>query len=157
MNEKETILRTDSSNQDFIDLVKALDDDLAERDGADHTFYDQFNKIDDIKYALVLYLNDAPIACGAIKQHSPDAMEVKRMYTLPQFRGRGLASLSLAELENWAFELGYIKCVLETGKRQPEAISLYKKNGYTLIPNYGQYVGIENSQCFEKLLQPKPI
>ena len=56
-------------------------------------------------------------------------------------------------LEKWAGELGYKKCILETGKKQPEAISLYKKNGYKPIPNYGQYTGIDNSVCFEKLIK----
>ena len=79
-------------------------------------------------------------------------MEVKRMYTLPEFRGQGYAAKILLELENWAKELGYKSCVLETGKRQPEAIQLYKKNGYRIIPNYGQYKGIKNSICFEKIL-----
>jgi len=130
----------------------ALDAELAERDGEDHSFYDQFNKIDAIKHALVFYDGETPVACGAIKEHAPNAMEVKRMYTLPKFRGRGLASKTLVGLENWARELGYAKCVLETGKRQPEAIALYKKNDYTITPNYGQYIGIENSVCFEKIL-----
>ena len=79
-------------------------------------------------------------------------MEVKRMYTLPDFRGKGIATIVLQELEKWAKELRMEKCMLETGKRQPEAIALYTKNGYRLIPNYGQYAGVENSVCFEKLL-----
>jgi GNAT superfamily N-acetyltransferase len=58
----------------------------------------------------------------------------------------------LAELETWAAELGCSKCVLETGGKQPEAIRLYEKSGYKRIPNYGQYVGVENSICFEKSL-----
>ena len=77
-------------------------------------------------------------------------MEVKRMYTIPASRGKGVAGKVLTELEKWATELSYKKCVLETGKRQPEAIELYKKNGYKLISNYGQYAGIENSVYFEK-------
>jgi GNAT superfamily N-acetyltransferase len=72
------------------------------------------------------------------------------MYTRPGARGKGIASLVLAELERWAGELSYGRCVLETGKRQPEAIALYKKRGYTSIPNYGQYIGVDNSVCFEK-------
>lgn len=55
----------------------------------------------------------------------------------------------LRELEKWASESGYAGCVLETGKMQPEAIGLYKKNGYHLIPKYGQYAGVENSMCLE--------
>lgn len=152
MNSGLRIRKTDSTDKDFVELVAALDTELAERDGADHAFYAQFNKIDKIKYALVLYEDNMAIACGAIKQFGENSMEVKRMYTLPERRGEGLASKLLAALENWALELGNERCVLETGKKQPEAISLYKKNGYRTIPNYGQYSGIENSVCFEKVL-----
>src|SRR5580765_685513 len=144
------IIRTDSDNLDFIKLVKFLDADLAERDGNDHSFYSQFNKIDKIKYVVVAYENDRSIGCGAIKEFAPGIMEVKRMYTLPECRGKGIAAMVLAELEVWAAAMLYDKCVLETGKRQPEAIALYKKSGYKIIPNYGQYAGIENSVCFEK-------
>ena len=147
------IIRTNSDNQDFINLVKRLDADLAERDGKDHSFYAQFNKIDKIKYVVVAYENSKPIGCGAIKEYAPNTMEIKRMYTSPESRGKGIATKVLTELEIWATELSYEKCVLETGKKQPEAIGLYKKNGYKLIPNYGQYAEIENSLCFEKDLK----
>ncbi len=146
------IIRTDSEDQDFIKLVKFLDIDLAQRDGVEHSFYDQFNKIDDIKQAVVLYNFGKPIGCGAIKEYEPNVMEIKRMYTSPEGRGQGIATKILYELENWSTELGYEKCVLETGKRQPEAISLYKKNGYQIMPNYGQYSNIQNSLCFRKQL-----
>ena len=144
------IIRTNSENQDFVQLVKYLDADLAERDGKDHSFYAQFNKIDKLKHVVVAYDNDKPVGCGAIKEYAPDTMEIKRMYTTPESRGKGIASQVLRELEAWAFELSYKKCILETGKKQPEAIGLYQKNGYRIIPNYGQYAEIENSLCFEK-------
>ncbi len=147
------VLRTDSGNQDFINLVKHLDADLAERDGMEHSFYAQFNKIDKIKHVVVAYENGKPMGCGAIKEYAPGIMEVKRMYTPPESRGKGVASKVLAELETWAAEMSYEKCILETGKKQPEAIGLYQKNGYTLIPNYGQYAEVENSVCFEKVLK----
>ncbi len=146
------ILRTDSTHQDFIELVKKLDADLAIRDGAENDFYAQFNKIDSIKYALVAYEDQTPIGCGAIKAFDEKTMEVKRMYVLPKARGKGIASQLLQELEAWAKELTYEKCVLETGKRQPEAIRLYQKNNYQIIPNYGQYQNVENSLCFGKEL-----
>ena len=145
-----TLLRTDSDNKDFIALVKELDAFLAELDGEEHAFYNSLNKIDKIKHVVVAYENDKPVACGAIREFSPTSIEVKRMYTLPEYRGKGIAKIVLAELEKWAGELSYQKCVLETGKRQPEAIELYKKSGYRIIPSYGKYVGVENSVCFEK-------
>lgn len=142
--------RTDSEDKDFIQLVALLDQDLAQRDGEDHAFYAQFNSISALKHTIVAYLDGEAVGCGAIKAMADNVMEVKRMYVLPEFRGKSIATIVLRELEHWAMELGYQKCVLETGKRQPEAIALYQKNGYQVIPNYGQYQGIENSVCFEK-------
>jgi putative acetyltransferase len=145
------LVRTDSNDKNFQYLVEKLDADLRIRDGEDNAFYAQFNKIALIKHAIVAYDGDgAPVGCGAIKTFSEDAMEVKRMYVLPEKRGHNIASTVLKSLENWAKELNYAKCVLETGLKQPEAIALYKKNGYAIIPNYGQYIGIGNSVCFEK-------
>lgn len=146
------LVRTNSDNPDFIALVKQLDAYLAIIDGEDHAFYDQFNKIDKIKHVVVAYVNDQPMACGAIKEYEPTTTEIKRMYTSATGRGQGLATQVLTELENWATELGYKQCVLETGKRQEDAIALYQKNGYMLIPNYGQYADIANSVCFQKIL-----
>ena len=143
-------IRTDSDNQDFIDLVKFLDVNLAIRDGDEHAFYAQYNKIDKIKFVVVAYEDEKPLGCGALKEYQPGTMEIKRMYTSPESRGKGIASKVLAELELWAAEMSYTKCILETGKKQPEAIALYKKSGYEPIPNYGQYAHVENSVCFEK-------
>lgn len=147
------LIRTDSKNSDFMALVSALDADLAKRDGDEHSFYNQFNKTDAIRFVVVAYENEKPLGCGAIKAFSPGAMEVKRMYVTPESRGKGIATKILTELENWAGEMHIGKCILETGKRQPEAIQLYTRNGYKIIPNYGQYAGIENSVCFEKELK----
>jgi putative acetyltransferase len=144
--------RTDSVDKDFQALVRELDKELATRDGKDHLFYSQYNKIDAIKHTVVVYDEDIPVGCGAIKEFEDDAMEVKRMYVPENLRGKGIASKVLEELERWAKELGYKRCVLETGKRQPEAIRLYEKNKYVITSNYGQYVGVDNSVCFEKIL-----
>jgi GNAT superfamily N-acetyltransferase len=144
--------RTNSENRDFIELVKLLDSALAIVDGKDHVFYSQFNKIDNIRYVIVAYEDGKAVGCGAIKEYGQHTMEVKRMYVSPESRKKGIASEILKELEEWAYELSNSKCILETGKRQQEAIGLYKKSGYKLIPNYGQYAEVENSLCFEKIL-----
>lgn len=148
-----TILRTNSDNPDFVELVRHLDAELAERDGKEHSFYAQFNKIAMIRHVVVAYKDGQPVACGAIKEYESGTMEVKRMFTFPANRGMGIAASLLAELEAWAAEMNYSRCILETGKKQPEAIRLYEKSGYKRIPNYGQYAGVENSLCFEKYLE----
>jgi putative acetyltransferase len=146
------IKRTDSDDSDFQKLVTELDKDLAIRDGEDHAFFAQFNKIAAIKHVVVAYEEGAAVGCGAIKEYEKNVMEVKRMFVPLEKRGKGIASIVLGELENWAKELGYQKCILETGKKQPEAIRLYQKNNYATIKNYGQYADVVSSVCFEKLL-----
>lgn len=145
-------IRTNSNNTDFRKLVVELDAYLKVADGDAHPFFDQFNKIDKIKYVVVAYEDATPVGCGAIKEYSKDIMEIKRMYVPAHKRNCGIASMVLSELEKWAKETGSKKCILETGKNQPEALVLYPKRGYMRIPNYGQYEKSALSVCFEKTL-----
>ena len=147
-----TFKRTDSTDRDFIAMVALLDKDLAARDGDEHGFYAQFNKIENIRNAIVCYIEDKPAGCGAFKEYGQDKVEIKRMFVQPGYRGHGLGHKILKELELWAAELNYAECVLETGKKQPEAISLYQKAGYSIIKNYGQYENVENSVCMAKAI-----
>lgn len=147
-----TLRCTNSEDLDFQSLVRELDKELAVRDGAEHSFYAQYNKIDALKHVVVAYAGETPVGCGAIKEYALDTMEVKRMFVPLEKRGQGVASLVLRELESWAGALGYPQTILETGLKQPEAIALYRKNGYAQIPNYGQYIGVDNSVCFAKVL-----
>lgn len=144
--------RTDSSNQEFQKLVEELDAYLKITDGDDHDFYNQFNGLEKIKHALVVYKDNHPIGCGAFREFDKYTVEVKRMYLKPNERGSGIAAEILNALENWAKEFGYKRTILETGDRQVEAVKFYHKSGYKKIPNYGQYAQMENSNCFEKTL-----
>ena len=146
------LTRTTSENPDFLKLVAQLDHYLAVLDGDEHAFYAQLNKVDKLNHAVVAYQADEAVGCGAFREHTADSVEVKRMFVQPTHRGLGIAQAVLAELENWAAELGYAGCVLETGRRQPAAIRLYQRSGYAFIPNYGQYAGVANSVCMRKSL-----
>lgn len=146
------LIKTDSEHPHFRQLVTALDADLTIRDGLEHDFYAQFNKIDAIKNVVLAFRDNIAVGCGAFKPFDTNSVEIKRMYVPPAERGIGIAASILQELEAWAAQEGYKRFVLETGKKQPEAIRLYQKSGYVVIPNYGQYAGIENSVCFQKLL-----
>ena len=144
--------RTTSDDNDFRGLVAFLDKDLAIRDGDEHSFYAQFNKIDAIKNVIVCYIDEKPIGCGAFKPYDEKTVEIKRMFVQPEYRGHGIGLTILKELELWAAELNYPGCILETGKKQPEAIRLYEKAGYNIINNYGQYEHVENSVCMSKAI-----
>jgi putative acetyltransferase len=102
-----SIVRTNSDNHDFNELVKLLDADLSIRDGDDHSFYSQFNNIDKIKYVIVAYENEKPVGCGATKEYDAKTMEIERMYVVPESRKKGIATKVLSELEKWAIELSY--------------------------------------------------
>jgi len=148
-----TILkRTNSENKNFQNLVLELDKDLAKKNGEANDFFAQYNKIDKIKNVVVAFNNNLPVGCGAMKEYDKSTMEIKRMYVSIEMRGKGVAVAVLKDLENWARELGYEKCVLETGYKMLEAIGLYKKSGYKIIQNYGLYENVESSICFEKEL-----
>jgi len=144
--------RTNNQNPDLIALVKELDAYLKITDGDEHEFYNQFNGLDNISHCIVAYVDGKPAGCGAIKEFDENAMEIKRMYLRPEYRGKSIAEEMITELESWALELGFTRSVLETGERQVEAVRFYHKMGYELMPNYGQYIGMESSSCFEKQL-----
>ncbi len=146
------IKRTKSTSKDFIYLVKQLDYELKQRDGDEHAFFAQFNSIEALQNVILLYHDGKAIGCGAFKKYNSSTSEIKRMFVIPVYRGNGYASKILLALEKWSKELSYTHCILETGIKQPEAINLYKKNSYLIIPNYAPYTNIDTSICFKKKL-----
>jgi len=144
--------RTTSDNEEFIKLNNLLDKELTIRDGDEHAFFDQYNKLDTIKHIILAYNNEDAVGCGAIKNIDGEIVEIKRMFVLPEARGKKIASQVLSELENWAKELGYKQCILETGVSFKDAIGLYLKSGYEIMENYGQYAEVKSSVCFNKIL-----
>ena len=149
-------VRTTSADKDFITLVDQLNSELALRDGDMHEFYHQFNAIDNLNHVVLVYKNKVAVGCGAFKPFNDESVEIKRMFVPKNYRGQRIATIVLDALETWAKELGFKICVLETGKKQPEAIALYSRRGYTVTKNYGQYIGVENSVCFKKQLSATP-
>jgi GNAT superfamily N-acetyltransferase len=101
---------------------------------------------------LVGYLGVEPVATGGLRRHDDGEVELKRMYVVPAERGRGFSRVMLAVLEARAREMGATRIVLETGNRQPEAVSLYESSGYTRIEGFGYYADAPLSISFEKRL-----
>jgi len=145
-----SIVRTTGMHDDFRQLTQLLDADLNVRYGTLQAMYDRYNVIESIETVVIAYLGQLPVGCGGIKRYNPATAELKRMYVRPEHRGKGIAGRLLAELETWARELGFSTMILETGRKQAEAIGLYTKHGYRQIENYGQYQGVANSVCFRK-------
>jgi putative acetyltransferase len=149
------LLRCNSENQDFRDLVSILDEDLNSRYGILQAQYEKFNKIESIETVVVAYQDEIPVGCGCFKKFDDRSVEIKRMFVKIENRGQGIAKMILTELERWAEETGNKTSFLETGIKQYEAISFYTNFGYKRIENFGQYIGNSNSICMSKVLKNK--
>jgi GNAT superfamily N-acetyltransferase len=103
---------------------------------------------------VVVWLDGAPVGCGAVRMRGGDQAELKRMYVVPSARGQGLSKAILTALEGEAASLGAAGIVLETGDRQLAALGLYESSGYRRIPCFGAYAASPTSICLEKRLQP---
>ncbi|PWJ59524.1 acetyltransferase (GNAT) family protein [Dyadobacter jejuensis] len=147
-----TIKRTHSEDPDFPFLTNLLDQALCDLYNTRQEDYADYNRITDLPTVVLAYDGTEPIGCGCFKIHDSENIEIKRMYVLPQYRGRGLARTLLKELEQWALSLGYKRSILETGKKQTEAIALYTHLGYEPIAGYNAYDALEISTCFAKSL-----
>ena len=146
------IQRCDSTNADFRNLIKSLDAELDERYGNLQKQYDVYNQIEFLETVVVAYEENTPVGCGCFKRADDQNVEIKRVFVWNNCRGKGIASLILKELECWAKEKGFLYSILETGSKQHEAINLYKKKGYEITDNFGQYIGNTNSICMKKAL-----
>jgi putative acetyltransferase len=147
-----SIKRTNSDDPDFQKLTQALDVELCRIYNTQQADYEEFNRITDLPTVVLAYEDDIPVGCGCFKKYNDNTIEIKRMYVEPGVRGKGIASQIVGELETWALELKNIFAVLETGKKQPEAIAMYHKLGYSLTERYGQYSDMDNSVCMRKQL-----
>jgi putative acetyltransferase len=135
----------------FRDLTACLDAELVQRYGAAQAAVQPYNIVEHGE-AIIASENGAAVGCGCFKRHGANTAEIKRVYVKPDYRSRGVAREILKRLEDHAAQMNCRTMVLETGKRQPEAIRLYEKCGYARIPNYGPYADMPDSVCFMKSL-----
>lgn len=120
------LVRTNSENKDFQKLTGLFDEFLIDIDGDEKEFFAQFNQIY-IENVLICYENEVALGCGAFKKLDSQTAELKRMFVLPEGRGKGIATKILTELEIWAKDSGYDSCILETSQKLESAIALYRK------------------------------
>lgn len=145
---------TDGCNKDFIELCHKLDDFLNELVGGEENRieYVQYNKLDDIHDVIVVYDNNIPVACAGFKKYNDDCAEVKRVFVKEEYRGMGISKELMEMLEKQARKRGFRYFILESGEPLVSAMALYRKIGYRVIPNYGQYVDMDESICMKKKL-----
>jgi putative acetyltransferase len=136
-------------------LIAALNSELLARypeEGARHFQLDAEEVIEGRGAFLVAYTPERAVGCGALRRREADIAELKRMYVVPSARGRGVAGIIVRALEREAHALGVIRLVLEAGERQPEALALYRRAGFTVVPRFGEYADSPLSLCMAKHL-----
>ncbi|MET7419715.1 GNAT family N-acetyltransferase [Dactylosporangium sp. NPDC005555] len=107
---------------------------------------------DTVVYTAVAFAEGRlPVGHAALRRLGPD-LELKRMYVAPSHRGTGVAAALLTAVEAAAVRLGAPRIILQTGDRQPDAVRLYVKTGYTRIPIFPPYEAMTFSNCFQKVL-----
>ena len=137
-------------------LISALDAEITERYPEEDA---NFFRLDEQEIApgrgalLVATVDGEVVGCGAVRRLDGADAEIKRMYVTPSFRGRGIGRALLEALEGEARSLGATRLVLETGERLFEAITLYERAGFTIIPPFNEYVGARLSLCMGKELR----
>ena len=145
--------RTDWEHPGAVELRAAQRAELAERYGTDDSEPGPAPTAADMTAFFVAFDDDGTaIACGGLREIDETHGEVKRMFVRPASRGSGVSTAVLTELEACAAARGWSRLVLETGDKQPDAIRFYTREGFTPIPRFGHYVGVEASRCFEKPL-----
>ena len=147
-----TLNRTNSDDPQFQELIIALDQELWLRYPEVQQDYEVLDKVKNIPTVVVAYVDALPVGCACSRPFDAHTIEVKRMFVYATHRGQGIAYAILKELETWALSQGFTRAVLETGIRQPEAIALYQKSGYTFMDKYPPYEQMENSVCLQKPL-----
>jgi GNAT superfamily N-acetyltransferase len=146
------ITRTHSDNPDFQKLTDLLDDELCRIYNTKKEDFEDYNRITGLPTVILVYEKGQPIACGCFRIFDAQTVELKRMFVLPEFRGSGIATSMVRELEEWAIELGYQYAVLETGKGQPAAIAMYEKLGYQFTEHFSPEDSLQISVCMKKAL-----
>jgi GNAT superfamily N-acetyltransferase len=143
---------TSSIVQQLILALNAELEDMYPEEGANHFRLDTEEVANGRGAFLVAYLDGQAVGCGAVRRNDPLVAEIKRMYVIPEARGRGIARHVLLALEAEARQLGVSRLVLETGLRQTAALALYRRAGFVEIPLFGEYLDSPLSVCMEKSL-----
>ena len=145
------VRRTTGRDPEFIALTKRLDAELRAQYGEAQAQYAPYNIVD-TETAVVASIDGVAVGCGCFKRYDDETVELKRMFVDSAHRGARIGRAIVGELERWALEQAYRAAVLETGVEQHAAVALYERSGYTRIPLYGPYVGMDLSICMRKQL-----
>ena len=141
---------TNEKDERFIELTKELDNEYFQNIGDAVFKYQDYNDLND-PHIVILVLNwSKPIACGSFRLFDKDTIEIKRLYVKKRYRRKGIAYKMVKQLEKMAIEENFRYSIIETGKDNEAAISLYRKLDYEPIENFGIFKDDDLCICMKK-------
>ncbi|CDM67927.1 putative N-acetyltransferase [Clostridium bornimense] len=148
------IIHTDGKDKRFenlcCELDKYLNNIIGEEKQQDQ--YNRYNTLEDIHDVILITDKSDVLACGGFKRYDEFTAEVKRVYVKENARRHGLGKTVMDEIEKVALKKGYKNLILETGRALKGAQKMYRKLGFEVINNFGQYIGNDESICMKKII-----
>lgn len=146
-----------TEDEDLKMLIHCLDTYYADRWGEIARQYRHCHDLRSVSAAVVAYAGSEPVGCGCIRLLDAQTAEIKRLYVQPAFRRRGIAEQIISSLQGAAADHGCRCTVLETGAAMQDAIAFYRRQGYRVIPNFGDFAGDKLSVCMKKELKQEKM
>ena len=156
MSEAESlkILPADPASPDCRVLIEELDRIQAALYPPENNYLDSIDELQKRNcHFLAAYLDEQIVGCGAVKIVDGAYGELKRMYVAAAHRQCGIGQRLLEALEMHSATSGAMLVRLETGVRQPEALALYRRNGYKETGAFGEYSDSALNVFMEKQLR----
>lgn len=150
---KVEIVKVPTNHSDLLTLVDELNQFFVNEWGEDiNNSYAKHHQLDKMNAAFVAYVNGQAVGCGCWKLLDQETPEIKRMFVNPDYRGQQISQKILSVIEDDIKSNGFKKSVLETGSEMNQAIRFYEKQGYVIIPNFGEFINDDQCVCLSKVL-----
>ena len=147
------IIKVPTNHPDLLYLVDELNSFFIEEWGEEvNDSYLGQHQLTNMKAAFIAYSEKKPVGCICWKERVDGLVEIKRMYVKPECRGTDAAKSLLLTAEKDMVQVGHTEAVLETGTDMKQAIRFYEKQGYQIIPNFGEFVNDSLCVCLAKTL-----
>ena len=147
-------IRTDGTNKDFAEFYRLTEEFYSSLVGGEKNRkgFVPFNASAMIPDVIIAYDGEKAVACAGLKKYDETSTEIKRVWVQPEYRGRHIASELMSMVEHIAREQGFERLILQTRPQMTEAVKMYEKRGYILIPNYPPYDSLKGAVCYAKEL-----
>ena len=139
------IVSMKSADNNAINLFFLHDDYMMEFLGDDKCFYTRYSEKENLENIWVIYSDGSPVGCIAYRKKGDGVGEVKRLYIVKEYRGKGISKELLKTVERYAKEQGCNTLFLDTRITLEPAVSIYRSFGFNIVFQQGLYIQMEKN------------